>query len=587
MDFDQRFRAILCADIVASSRLMEVAELETHARWRTLCVAVIDPTVVSHRGEVVKNTGDGFIAVFESPLDAVHCATEIQAEVAAHAAQTAPERRILLRMGMHWQRVIFDDNEVFGTGVIIAVRLQAAAPAGGVVISASLIEQIGELRDIKLDDLGNLSLKNLSRPVRAYALAVPGVERNSSLGTPARRTSRARPPSVGVLPFANHSADPGDSYFAEGFVEDIVVTLSNISELLIVSRGSTLAFRRQTMDVARISSKLGVRYLLSGSVRRSDARIRISVEFSDAMAASVIWAERYDIAAGEIFDLQDEIALKIVSKIVTSVRLAEVKRALRKPPRSLNAYDRTLRGLDLLYRMDSGSFSQARTLLEQACEEDRDYAVPYAFLAQWYVFAIGEGWSSDPEADAAEVVRLAQTATQLDPHNALALAIQGHGRGMFFRDYDSAVDLVDRAVAASPSSFWAWVFSAVPYGYIGRAEIGVARAERAVRLSPLDLHAFFNYCVLGQSHYLNGTFEEAIRWSRKSLNLNPRFGNAARVLAASLLAVGCKKEAAQVARHHREILPGFRVSDYARRCPFVEPQASLYVERLLGAGLRD
>ena len=201
------------------------------------------------------------------------------------------------------------------------------------------------------------------------------------------------------------------------------------------------------------------------------------------------------------------------------------------------------------------------------------------------MFNIAEGWSSDVDADAQEVIRLSNCAIERDRSNGLAFALQGHARAMLFRDYDAAIDCVDRATTISPSNSWAWTFSSGPYGFVGRTKAAVARAERAILLSPADPYAFFKLVLLGQNHYLDGAYEDAIRWSQKSLNLNPRFGNAARVLATSLVAVGRVEAARRVADHHRQILPGFRVSDYARRCPFEEPAASLYVDRLKGAGI--
>jgi len=584
-EFERRSRAVLVADVVGYTRLMESAELETHSRFRALRVGVIDPTIITRRGEMVKNTGDGFVAVFETPSDAVHCALDLQREVTNQEIDQAPENRIAFRIGVHWDPVIFDLNDVYGHGVNTAVRLQAVAPAGGIVISSSLLDVVGEhARNLNLDDLGELRLKNLSRPIRAFSLQLPGLDRRAALGRP-RASSSANIPSVAVLPFTSMSPERRDRYFAEGFVEDIIVSLSNIPELLVVSRGSTLAIRRRPIDPLKVSEKLGVRYFVSGRIRRADRRIRLSVELTDVTTSSVLWAEKYDLGVNEVFSVQDEIAAKIVAKIATQVRRTEIKAALRKTPQSLNAYDYLLRALELLYRLDFASFVEARTLLEKSREEDDTYAAPYAFSAHWHMFNIAEGRSSDTDADAAEVIRLSNCAIERDPSNALALAIQGHGKAMFFREYDAAIDLVDQAVAISPSHSWAWVFSSGPYGFIGDTESAISRAERAIRLSPIGQQAFFNLCLLGQNHYLNGTFEDAIRWSRKSLNLNSRFGNAARVLAASLIAVGRPNEARQVANHHREILPTFRVSDYARRCPFKEPQASRYVSLLQEAGI--
>lgn len=585
LEFERRSRAVLAADIVGYTRLMEAAESQTHSRFRLLRVAVIDPAIVAHRGEIVKNTGDGYIAVFETPLDAIRCALELQHAVRDHEAAHSPDRRLEFRMGIHWDPIIFDLDDVYGHGVNTAVRLQQVAPAGGIVISSALRDSLGDAPGFDVTDLGDLRLKNFARPVRAFLLLAAGVDRNAFLNLFGLSSVTAGLPSLAILPFRSLTAEPDDSYFAEGFVEDIITSLSNLQDLLVVSRGSTMAFRRREIDPFEVGEKLGVQYLLSGRVARSGPKLRLWVELVDVATTSILWSEKYDFAMQELFALQDEIAIKIVGQIAKRVRQHEITRALRKAPQSLTAYDYLLRALDLLYRLDFDNFSKARTLLEKAREEDPTYAAPFAYSAHWHMFNIAEGWSSDVTADAEEVIRLSNCAIERDPSNGLAVALQGHGRAMFFRDYDVAIDLVDRATLISPSNAWAWTFSSGPYGFVGKTKIAIQRAEHATRLSPIDTHAFFGMCLLGQNHYLNGTFEDAIRWSRKALNLNPRFGNAARVLAASLVAVGRTEEAQRVAEHHRQILPRFRVSDYARRCPFEEPAASLYVNRLQEAGI--
>jgi adenylate cyclase len=586
LDFERRSRAVLAADVVGYTRLMEAAELDTHRRFRLLRVGLIDPAIIAHRGEIVKNTGDGYIAVFETPLDAIRCALELQQEVPLQESREPPEQRIAFRIGAHWDPVIFDLNDVYGHGVNTAVRLQEIAPANGIVISSALRDALGGAPNLDVRDLGEVRLKNLSRPVRAFFLRTSGVNGSAELNVFGTPSGRAILPSIAILPFSSLTPDSDDSYFAEGFVEDIITSLSNLQDLLVVSRGSTMAFRRRAIDPIEIGEKLGVRYFVSGRVRRAGQRARIWVELVDVATTSILWSEKYDFQLAEIFQLQDEIAVKIVGRIAAHVRQTEVDRALRKAPQNLNAYDYLLRAFDLLYSFDYVDFSRARTLLEKAKEEDPSYAAPFAYSAHWHIFNIAEGWSSNVDDDIQEVIRLSNCAIERDQSNGLALATYGHGRAMFFRDYDAAIDCVDRATIISPGNSWAWAFSSGPYGFVGRTREAIERAERAIRLSPIDSCAFFKLMFLGQNHYLDGTFEDAIRWLRRSLNLNPRFGNVARVLAASLVAVGQVEEARRIAAHHSQILPGFRVSDYARRCPFKEPAASLYVERLREAGIR-
>jgi adenylate cyclase len=583
LEFDRRSRAVLAADIVGYTRLMEAAELDTHRRFRSLRVGVIDPGIIAHRGEIVKNTGDGYIAVFETPLDAIQCALELQQATRDQEARTPPEQRIEFRMGMHWDPVIFDLHDVYGHGVNTAVRLQQVAPPGCVVVSSALRNALGSASNLDVEDLGELRLKNLSRPVRAFLLIAAGVARGTTRRGRALR--EAILPSIAIVPFKSLTEEADDRYFAEGFIEDIIASLSNLQDLLVVSRGSTMAFRGRAIDPFEIGEKLGVQYFVSGSFSRSGQQLRLWVELVDVATVSILWAERYDFRITEIFDLQDEIVVKIVGQVATRVRQAEITQALRKPPENLSSYDYLLRALDLLYRLDFPSFSSARTLLEKAREEDPSYAAPFAYSALWQVLNIGEGWSTDVGADAEEAIRLSNCAIDRDPSNALAFAILGHAKAMFFRDYGAAIHCVDRATTISPSNDWAWTFSSGPYGFVGKTKAAIAQAERALLLSPIDRHAFFKLNFLGQNHYLNGTFEVAIRWSRKSLSLNPRLGTAARILGASLVAVGREKAAKRVAEHHNRIAPGFRISEYARRCPFKGRAAALYVERLRQAGI--
>ena len=333
-------------------------------------------------------------------------------------------------------------------------------------------------------------------------------------------------------------------------------------------------------------SKLGVQYLFSGRVRRHREHWRLSVELLDAASGEVIWAEKYEIFADEIFDLQDEITFGIVRQISSHVRSHEVKRAMRQAPQSLTAYDYFLRALDLLYRLKAEDFQHAKSLLNQAIREDASYGAPFALAAHWHMFRVAEGWSDDPEGDAIAVSRNARLAIERDETNALAHALLGQAEAMFQGNIAEGIEAVDRACAISPNNSWAWIFSSCPHGFAGNTDKAIQHAERALRLSPIDQHAFFMQCLLAQNHYLHGNYVESLAWSRRSLSANPRFGNAARVLIASLTALGREDEAKKVAQHHQSIAPRFQLSEYRLRCPFLPEHAEVYVDRLRRAGVR-
>jgi adenylate cyclase len=583
--FTRQTLAILAADVVGYARLTEVAEDETHARLRSLRVQFIDPCVVSYRGRIVKNTGDGFLAVFDSGVDAVHCAIELQHDIFECERTEAQDRKIAFRMGLNVARAIVEPEDVYGMGVNVAARLEQCAPAGGVVVSSELLELVGSRVDVSTDDLGLLRLKNMSRPVRAYSLLVPGVERVTA-GPRTRAVRRARVPSVAVLPF--HNAGGGDDgYFGDGIVDDIIVALQSIRGLLVIARTSTLAFRDPSIDVRKVGQELGVRYVLSGSVRRTDKQLRIVVELADVEAGSVIWADRYDGDISDLFDFQARIATRIVWSVAPHVREAELKRAMRKPPESMNAYDLVMQAIDLMYRMNFADFTQAGSLLQEAIVADQNYATAYAYAALWHVHNVAQGWTGDSSPDRTEAARLAAAAVERDPMDGFALALLAHTKSFLFRDYAAACDLFERALSASPNNAMAWSLSSAVYSYLGKGEAAVERAQQGLRLSPVDTQAFFYLMILGVAHYVNGTYDEAVIWLQKSLAMNPRLCASLRVLIVSFVAMGRIAEARNSAGALLQIQPRFRVLDYAALCPYRDDIRSEFLARLLQAGLPE
>ena len=293
-------------------------------------------------------------------------------------------------------------------------------------------------------------------------------------------------PSIAVLPLQNLGGDPADAYFSEGVVEDIVVSLAGLRELLVISRNSTLAFGRERADVRDVGRALGVRYVLTGSIRRSSTRVRISVQLCDTTTGASLWADTAEEPLAELFEEQDRIVRRIVAGIAPHIRMAELRRAMRKRPENFTEYDLTLRAIDIIARLDAGAFRTARELLDKAIAEDPNFAMPHAWAAHWCGLSIGQGWSSDPEKDIADAARLAMRAIDLDRHNALALAVHAHLRSYLAHDYDTALAYFDRALAASPNCASAWCLSAATLSYVGRGEQALRHLEYGLRLSPFD-----------------------------------------------------------------------------------------------------
>ena len=580
----RRFLAILAADIVGYSRLTELDEGYTHSRLRSLRVQVIDPTVVSFRGRIIKNTGDGFLATFESPLDAVRCSVKLQSEIVAAEDPEPHDRKIQFRIGIHVSHTIVETDDVYGIGVNIAARLQEHAPASGILISGEVLQHVRSRLDVAAKDIGTVRLKNMSRPVHGYSLAVPGADSVSR--NPASARHRARVPSVAVLPFRTDDGDATDEYFGRGIVDDIIVALQSIRGLVVISRSSTLMYAQGAVDKGQVGSDLGVRYVLSGSVRRTQQRLRITAELIDVESDAVIWADHYDGDLDELFEFQDRIATRIVWSVAPRVREAELKRAMRKRPSNMNAYDLVMQAIDLMYRMDFPDFTRAGALLQSAIEADKRYATGFAYAALWHIHNVAQGWGSY-EIDAAEAARLAATAVELDPADGFALAIYGHTKSLLFRDYAGAESAFERALNASPSNAMAWTLSSGVYSYTGDGKSALARAEQGLRLSPVDAQAHFYMSFLCLAHYVNGTFDEAVIWARKAASLNSRLCANLRTLAASLVSLGRVDEAGDVGSLLLRVQPRFRVSDYAERCPFEPTLREKFVEQLRQAGLPD
>ena len=582
----RRVLAILAADVVGYARLTEVAEEATHIRLRTLRFGVINPCIVSYRGKVVKNTGDGFLASFDSSLDAARCAIAMQHEVAAAQSREGYDRKIQFRMGLNVAQTIVESEDIFGKGVNIAARLEQSAPAGGVVLSHEMFQEIKDRLEVSVEDLGLLRLKHLSRPVRAYSLLLPEAERlpPSSGG---RASRQAKVPFIAVLPFRAQGGRPEDDYFGDGTADEIVVALQSIRGLFVISSTSTFPYRTGPIDSQRIGQELGVRYVLSGSVHRADKQLRIGVELKDVEAGIVLWADHYDGEVSELFEFQSRIATRIVWSIAPQVREAELKRALHKRSDNLNAYEMLMKAIDFMYRMNFYDFGKAGELLQAAIAADPNYATAYAYAALWHIHNVAQGWGAEGGPDAAEAARLAAAAVDRAPADGFALAVLGHTKALLFKDYDAALDLFDRALSAAPGNAMAWTLSSGVYGYLEEGSSAITRAEQGLRLSPADTQAYYYLMFLGQAHYISGNYDEAVVWARKTAALNGRLSANLRVLAAAYVAKGQGAEARAVTKTLLDIQPRFKLSAYNERCPFKVGLRERFIDHLRQAGLPD
>jgi TolB-like protein len=439
---ERRLAAVLAADVVGSCRLMGIDEEGTLARLRALRATLVDPKISEHHGRIVKNTGDGALVEFASPVDAVRCADEIQRGMAEQATNVPQDKRIEFRIGIHVGDIIIGDDDIFGDGVNIAVRLETLAEPGGIVVSHTAYDFVRNKVKVGFDDIGAHTLKNIAEPVHAYRV----------IGTPtiAMTADRAatEKPSVAVLPFDDMSG--GQQYFGDGISDDIIIELSRFRQLRVLARNSSFQFRGPNVDVGRVGRELGIQYVLEGSVRRLGNRIRITAQLIDASSGHHIWADRFDRPLEELFDVQDQVVRTIVGTLVGRLQADRADRAKRKPPTSLAAYECVLRG-DALPVYDAANETEVRRLLKRAIELDPEYAKPHALLAfafcrEWYLDMSG---SSDAALDRA--LASAKRAVELDDGQEVCLAALGWVH-MHRRSYDLAEYHYARALALNPNN---------------------------------------------------------------------------------------------------------------------------------------
>ena len=590
----RRLAAVLGADIVGYSALMGQAEEEAHRRVGAELDRVFREIEKSH-GRVFTFAGDGLMAEFPSAIEALKCALRIHADTARRNARLPPDQWLRFRVGINSGEILLQENRTGGTAVNIAARLEALAEPGAVCMSAAVFEQVRRTVAASYEPLGQHRLKNIRDPVMVYGIPasacsswinMPALPRISVPDVTAEAGSEYRP-SLAVLPFRTLQKDQSDAYFAEGMIDDIIRALGGLKDLLVISRSSTIGFARMPLDVRRVGHELDVRYVLHGSVRRAGNTLRIAVELSESQTGSVIWADRFDGELTDLFDLQDRIALRVATAIASQLRERELNRALRKHPDSMTAYDLTLQALDRFYRMDRSSIEQARELLEQAIAHDPDYAPAYSHMASLRMRWIGQGWSEDELADRTMAASVARMAIERDRNDALGLAIYGHLQSYLLKDYGVAQEYLERAMAAGPSCAWAWAYSSLTCGYLGDIATAIARAERAVRLSPIGADSFWLEHYLSQAYYLGGRYDDAIAWGRMSAAHAGANTSNLRCLIASLVAAQEMDEARKIAHQLMRLVPKFRLTTFRARTPLRGEVRDQFADRLRLAGVPD
>lgn len=620
--FKRKLTAILGADVEGYSRLMGEDE-ESTVRTLTAYRELMGTLIWKHGGRVVDSPGDNVLADFASVVDAVRCAVEIQEELRSRNAELPENRRMLFRIGVNLGDVIQEGERIYGDGVNIAARIEGLAEGGGICISRTAYDQVKNKLTLGYEYLGEHNVKNIAEPVRVYRVMMEREAAGKVIGEERPRPRQwpwvaltliavvaiaagaalmwnfyLRPappieevasvekmafplpdrPSIAVLPFINLSGDPEQEYFSDGITEDLITDLSKISGLFVIARNSVFVYKGKAVKIAEVGRELGVQYVLEGSVRKANDRVRITAQLVDANTGGHLWAERYDRDLKDIFALQDEVTQKIVAALAVKLTEDEQERLVRKGTDSLEAYDYTLRGWDYFFRFTMEANVQAREMFERAIDLAPQYALAHSALGWTYWTQWSFGWSQDPQS-LERAFELAQRATSLDDSLPEAHSLLGKVH-LWKKRHELAIAELEKTIALNPNYADGLVGLGEILYFAGRPEEAIPLVKKAMRLNPR--YPVWYLHNLGHAYFLAGRYEEAIATLERALNRNPNFWPAHVYITASYVELGREEEAWAEAEELLKINPHFSMERGGQRLPYRDQRV---LERL-GDSLR-
>jgi len=577
----RRLAAIIAADVAGYSRLMGADEEGTLEALKAIRRELSDPKVKEHRGRIVNTTGDGLLIEFSSVVDAVRCAVEVQHAMAERNVDVPPDRRIELRMGINLGDIIKDGRDIFGDGVNVAARLEALAEPGGICVSRVVRDQVRDKLAFSFEDMGEQQVKNIARPVHVYRVLIDKpASAKALLPLPDK-------PSIAVLPFQNMTGDAEQDYFVDGVVEEIITAISRLPWLFVIARNSSFTYKGRAVDVKQVARELGVRYVLEGSVRKGGNKVRITGQLIDAASGAHIWADRFDGALDDIFELQDQVASGVVGAIEPKLRSAEIERAIRKPTENLGAYDLYLRALAQFWKWTPDGWSEAVDLLRRALDIDPSYATAAGLFAWCRVVEQTRRLVSAQERD--EASRFARLAVEKGNEDPDALWMGGWGMLMLAGEHAAGMSAMERSLALNPNSALASCFFGWAQSYRHQSQRAIEALERARRLSPLDPQPWVFYGGLAHAHFAAGRWGEAIEWADRALHAQPRMTAVVGVKAAACSHLGRAEEARAYVSRYLELRPGSTIGNvggYVRTAVSPEFRAA-YTDGLRKAGMPE
>ncbi len=582
---ERKLAAILAADVVGYARLIGEDEAGTLAAMKAHRRELWTPLTDRHGGRIVGTAGDSILVEFASAVAAVECAVAVQQGLAERSTEMPEDRRMLLRIGVNIGEVVVDEADIHGDGVNIAARLEELAEPGGLCISDDVHRQVEGKTELVFADAGAHEVKNIARALHVWRwrpeAGAPAAEAGAeALALPDK-------PSIAVLPFTNMSGDQEQEFFADGISEDIITALSRMPWFFVIARNSTFTYKGKAVDVTEVAHDLGVQYVLEGSVRKAGDRLRITAQLIDATTGKHVWAERYDRQLADVFAVQDEVTESIVGAVAPEFLSVEARRAQRKDPERLDAWECVVRGRAHLWRMGREDLAQARRLFQRAIELAPSGEFGASDLALAHLLESLYGWTDSPARSFDETVRAARMAVAADDHDAWAQTTLGVAN-LFARRWDDALPPVERAIELNPSFAPAYAMRGLILGCLGDPERGIESTHEAIRLSPRD--SFMAFWLLGLvfAYYVAERYEEAAETGKRAIRLAPENPSLHRQLAASYAMLGRLEEARAALAQFLRLEPGHTTADVRERVPAKNPEhLERFIEGLRRAGLPD
>jgi adenylate cyclase len=543
----RRLAAILAADIAGYSRLMGADEEGTLARLKADRSELIDPKNKQHRGRIVKTTGDGILVEFPSVVEAVRCAIEVQQGMIERNAQVPQDRRIEFRIGINLGDVMVEGRDLYGDGVNIAARLEALAEPSGICISQTVLNHARDKVAFEVEDAGQKTLKNISRPIHVYRIIVHPHQRKAAPQSPESSLTLPDKPSIAVLPFANLSGEKDQDYLADGITEDIITALTRFRWFFVIARNSSFAYKGKPVDATQAAQELGVQYLLEGSVRKSGQHIRISAQLIDAPSAKHLWAERYDLELTEVFAIQDEIAERVAGAIEPELLKSEGAQSAARHTGNLTAWDLVRRGTWHFHQLTRENHIKARELFREACRLDPELPEAHLWLGRVSAGVVAYGWSNNPIANLQEGMEAALKAIHLDernPYAHYALAMVS----VYAERFEQAISAARKAIEISPSFALGHRVLGMALLFRGSASEAIAPLEYGLRLSPYDPQNSVWFDVLALARLFSGQPEAALEAAVRALQARPQWWTSLEVLICCYAALGKWDEARSYAQ---------------------------------------